>query len=378
MHAVYVHMPFCTRKCGYCDFYSVTGAEGLYAAFTNRLLAEIQAVREDFHGTVTAVYVGGGTPTVLPPAHWRVLSAAIGLHVTQGRPVEFTVEANPETVTRELVDVLAGGGVNRISIGAQSFRGQLLRVLGRRHHPEVVGRSVDLVRAAGIENVSLDLIYGIPGQEMADWLADLDTALALRPTHLSCYCLAYEPGTPLAGRVESGAVLPVGEYREAEMYEAAIDHLAAAGYEHYEISNWARRDSGGRSWRCRHNLLYWTNGNWWPLGPAACGHVAGWRWKNRPDLEAYLASGPLPPITDVEHLDLDGRIGEQLMLRLRLIEGIPLNELDGLLAAGQRSAQRAAAITRAIDAGLLQRTSTHLCLTRRGLLLADTVLRDLL
>jgi oxygen-independent coproporphyrinogen-3 oxidase len=305
--------------------------------------------------------------------------------------LEFTIEANPETVDEELIDVLAGGGVNRLSIGAQSFDDRHLKMLQRLHEPAAVARSVELARAGGIGDINLDLIFGIPGQTLEEWEADLAAALALEPTHLSCYGLTYEPGTPLTARRDAGSIQPADEDLEAAMYEAAIDRLAAAGFEHYEISNWARPGH-----RCRHNLVYWTNGQWWPLGPGASGHAGGhesgqegahsggrggaggWRWRNVPDLAAYLASGPLPPICDVECLDADGRAGEQLMLGLRLVEGIELTRLDSLLADGMRGPQRAAAIGSHIASGLLQRRDDHLRLTQRGLLLADTVLCDLI
>jgi oxygen-independent coproporphyrinogen-3 oxidase len=371
--ALYVHVPFCRRKCHYCDFYSVVGEAVQHEQFVHRLVTEMEAASRFFRGPAESIFVGGGTPSLLRPELWEELLVAFRRHLPLADELEFTVEANPETVDAELIDALAAGGVNRLSVGAQSFRRPLLAALGRLHEPEKVRRSVELARAGGITNISLDLIFAIPGQTLAHWQADLDAVLALEPTHLSCYGLTYEPGTPLAAQREAGLVRPVEEDLEASMYEAALDRLAAAGFEHYEISNWARPGH-----RCRHNLIYWTNGQWWPLGPAAAGHVSGWRWRNCPDLGEYLASGPLPPIRDVEHLDADGRIGERLMLALRMIEGIELTRLEVLLAEGMRGLQRAAAIEARIADGLLERRDDHLRLTRRGLLLADTVIRDLI
>jgi oxygen-independent coproporphyrinogen-3 oxidase len=339
------------------------------------------------------IFIGGGTPTLLAPALWRVLfnsiRSSLPLASDFGRRTEFTVEANPETVTDELAGILASGGVNRVSIGCQSFNPVHLRSLERWHDPRNVHRSVGILRAAGIDNVNLDLIFAIPGQTLDEWLADLEEALSLEPTHLSCYGLVYEPNTPLTVKMKAGKLEPVDQELEGEMYAASIERLKAAGFEHYEISNWARLASpsggpaptlagNGSPCRCHHNLLYWMNANWWPFGPSASGHVNGLRWKNVPRLGEYLDHGPLPSITDVERLDDDGRIGEAFMLGLRLIEGMPLDRVRHLLAHGRRRALRAAAIERHIAAGLLERGPDRLWLRASGLMLADSVLADLL
>jgi oxygen-independent coproporphyrinogen-3 oxidase len=375
---VYVHVPFCGHKCHYCDFFSVVDTQDRQRAFAARLVEEIGAAAPRFPRPVETVFFGGGTPTLLGADRWAVILTALAHHLPGGPqagngPVETTVEANPETVSETLLAVLAAAGVNRISIGVQSFQPRHLRTLDRRHDPAAAARSVEAARAAGIENVSLDLIFGIPGQSLDEWRGDLEAALALEPSHLSCYGLTYEPNTPLAAGVRAGRVRPVGEDLEATMYEAAIDRLDRAGFEHYEISNWARP---GR--RCRHNMLYWNNGQWWPLGPGAAGHIAGWRWTNVPSLDDYLSGSGLPPITGEERLDDDGRVGEVLMLGLRLVHGMPLDCVEELLAMGSRGRQRARAIERHVGAALLQRTDDHLRLTRCGLLLADRVLADLL
>jgi oxygen-independent coproporphyrinogen-3 oxidase len=373
---LYAHIPFCRHKCHYCDFYSLVGSRDRHPAFAARLVEEISAAGPWLTRPVETVFVGGGTPTLLAPDLWAGILAALAERVPglapDDPPVEFTVEANPETVTRPLLEALASGGVNRISLGAQSFQRPLLDALQRRHAPESVERCLERARAAGIDNVSLDLIFAIPGQRLDQWVADLDAAIALEPDHVSCYGLTYEPGTPLAARLRSGAVTRVEQEVEAAMYEATMDRLGAAGYEHYEISNWARP---GR--RCRHNLLYWENDPWWPLGPSAAGHLAGWRWTNAPRLDAYLGGGPLPPITGAERLDDDGRAGEALMMGLRLVEGMPIERVKRLLETGSRGEQRSAAIDRHTETGLLERSDARLRLTRKGLLLADTVLSDL-
>ena len=372
---LYVHVPFCVHKCHYCDFYSLveTGPESRRPAFTDRLIEEIEAVAPRIRQPLQTIFVGGGTPTLLAPDLWQRLLDALRTHLSLGPALEFTVEANPDSLEPALLDVLVRGGVNRLSIGAQSFNRRHLATLERRHDPANVRRAVRLARAAGITNINLDLIFGIPGQDLQTWLADLDAAIALEPLHLSCYSLVYEPNTPLTARMRSGAIQPVGEDVEAAMYEATIDRLHEAGFEHYEISNWAR---DGRA--CAHNLLYWRNESWWPLGPGAAGHVGGVRWKNVPRLADYLRVRPLPPITGVEQLDQDGAVGETLMMGLRLIEGIGETRLRRLLARGSRGPQRAAAIERHVATELLTRRDGFLRFTRRGLLLADTVLVELL
>ncbi|MHC4429208.1 MAG: radical SAM family heme chaperone HemW [Planctomycetota bacterium] len=359
---LYIHVPFCVHKCHYCDFYSLVDRHDRMGAFLGRLLEELEASRPFLREPLETVFVGGGTPTLLGEDRWARLLGALGPDLSAG--CEVTVEANPETVTADLAEPLVRGGVNRLSIGAQSFDARHLRTLERHHDPANVERSVRSARAAGIRNLNLDLIFGIPGQTLDQWRADLERALRLEPDHLSCYGLVYEPNTPLTARMKAGLIERADETLEARMYELAMDTLADAGFEHYEISNWARP---GR--RCRHNLLYWRNESWWPLGPSAAGHAAGVRWKNVARLEGYLGSRGLPEITDVECLDADGRVGETLMLGLRLIEGLEVATLD---------ARRAAAIERHLAAGLLERRETNLRLTRHGLLLADTVLSDLL
>ncbi|NNF42491.1 MAG: radical SAM family heme chaperone HemW [Phycisphaerales bacterium] len=372
MRGLYLHVPFCFHKCHYCDFYSIVDALGRHEQFVHRLLRERDAAAEAMGDTPETIFVGGGTPTLLPAASWRELLAGLASSIGPGL-AEFTVEANPETVTGELLDVLVAGGVTRISIGAQSFQPAHLQTLERWHDPENVARSVERARAAGLRRVSLDLIFGIPGQTVDDWADDLARALALEPDHLSCYGLTYEPNTPMTIRLRRGDFEASPDETTAAMYELTRHTLALAGYEHYEISNWARPGE-----RCRHNLLYWTNRSWWPLGPGAAGHVGGVRWKNAPRLSEYLESSGLPPITDVERVDADGVVGERLMLGLRLIDGLPLGVIDELLATGGRGSTRAAAIAKHEDAGRLERANGRLRLTETGQLLADLVLVDLI
>lgn len=369
----YVHIPFCFHKCHYCDFYSLVESRGREAAFVHRLVDELRIVGGNLSQPLQTIFFGGGTPTLLETSLWQALLSAINHHLPIAKNAEITVEANPETVRPDLMDLLANGGVNRISIGAQSFQSTHLKALERWHEPKNVKRAIVFAQASGISNFSLDLIFAIPGQTLSDWLTDLDTAISLGPTHLSCYGLTYEPNTPLTEKLRQGRIKRVDEDLEAEMYEATREKLTEAGYEQYEISNWAKPD-----YQCQHNLLYWENKNWWPFGPSAAGHINGLRWKNLPHLGDYLKATDLPLITDVEKLDEDGQAGEALMLGLRLTKGIRLNELDSLLLKGNRGKERTDVIDQYIQSSLLEKTAEHLRFTAKGQLLADSVLSDLI
>lgn len=397
---LYVHVPFCFHKCHYCDFYSIVDDRDRQGAFARRLADELRALGGLDAGPLQTLFVGGGTPTLLAAGLWRTLLGALHDAFSLAPHAEFTVEANPETVDAHVLDALVSGGVNRLSIGAQSFNAQHLKTLERWHDPRKVAAAVEAARRAGIARINLDLIFGIPGQSLDHWDADLEAALALGPTHLSCYGLTYEPNTAMTQKVQLGRVTPLDDHLEAAMYRHTIDKLAAAGYEHYEISNWAKRpaepapgsdpgprghgpdDSHASSHRCRHNLMYWRNGQWLAAGPGAAGHVAGVRWKNQPHLGRYLAhdanGAPVDPVS-VERLSPDASLGEQLMLRLRLIDGVPIDWLhrpDPRLA--DRLASRRPTIERLIADGLLERTASHVRLSPRGLMLADSVIGELL
>lgn len=372
----YLHVPFCFHKCHYCDFYSFVDHDDRQPAFVRRLIEELDTAASRWSRPCSTIFVGGGTPTLLAPNLWRDLLHAIRRRLPLVPGGEFTVEANPETVTRELADVLVAGGVNRVSVGAQSFHAARLKTLERWHDPASVVRAVGVLRAAGVADINLDLIFGIPGETLEEWSSDLDRALDLGPDHLSCYGLTYEPNTAMTARLRTGEFSPCDEDVEAAMLERTMDRLAAAGFEHYEISNWARIDTS-RSHRCRHNLGYWRNLDWWAFGPSASGHVRGVRWKNVPRLGDWIATSPWSPVTDVEVVDARTRSAERLMLGLRLMEGLEATTVDELLAIGDDSAERRAAFDRHVNGGLLARSGPNWALTRRGVLLANEVLVDL-
>lgn len=370
--SLYLHVPFCVHKCHYCDFYSVVDRRDRQGAWVDRAIEEIGLARPAIErgGGLGTIFAGGGTPTLLSPEAWMRLGAALA-ELPREPDCEFTVEANPETLTPELAETLVAAGVGRLSIGCQSFDRRHLATLERHHDPESVVRAVRIARAAGIRSLSLDLIFGIPGQSLAEWSDDLDQALALAPDHLSCYGLVYELGTPLRARLDEGLIEPASEDEEAEMFDLVRRRLAAEGFEQYEVSNWARPGAA-----CRHNLAYWRGEEWWPIGPAAAGHAAGWRWRNAPRLDDWLRPGGFAPVTDVEAPEPGRAAGEAFLTGLRLLEGLPLERVARLLdAPGGEDRRRA--IDRFAADGLLEEVGGRLRLSDRGLPLGDLVLRDL-
>ncbi len=373
---VYVHVPFCLTRCGYCDFNTYTAAElgggasrDGYAALA---IAEIRFARRVLgtaRAPVTSVFFGGGTPTVLPPSHLAEIVRAIDGEFGLAAGAEVTVEANPETVDERVMAGLRAAGMTRISLGMQSAAPHVLATLDRVHEPGRPARCARWAREAGFEHVNLDLIYGTPGESAADWAATLEAAVAAGPDHISAYALIVEPGTRLAARVGRGEVPRPDDDAMADRYLAADDLLTAAGLRWYEISNWAAGDRA----RCRHNLLYWTGGDWWGIGPGAHSHIGGTRWWNVKHPTAYAAriTAGVSPGHAREVLTASERWLEQVLLETRLASGFPL---DGLGGKG-RVAAGAAVASGLLDAAALR--SGRVVLTRQGRLLADGVVRDL-
>ena len=382
--SLYIHVPFCLHKCHYCDFYSVAADDGRQGAFVEALEVELRMLAAHA-GALETVFIGGGTPTHLRPELLRRMLAAVRgafdlTPIDAGRG-EFTVECNPETATPEVMDILRGGGVDRLSVGAQSFHPHLLRTLERRHEPERVGRALGLAAAAGIPRLSVDLIFAIPGQSLDAWELDLDTALALPPGvgHVSCYALTYEPNTAMTRRVERGEFRPVHEDDEAAMYELCVAKLESAGYARYEVSNFARAGAGAGP--SLHNLAYWRQRSWLAAGPSASAHLrtdaGGWRWRNAARItdwiESVTATGGYCFVDDLEAPDRPRALRERVMTGLRIAEGLELGEL----MADADAIGRAAALQRAMDGfervGLLSVGGGRLTLTARGFLMADGV-----
>ncbi len=370
--ALYVHVPYCQTICGYCDFYSEVYDRAAVGGLVDALLRELDGLARRYSLALQTIFVGGGTPTTLPPELLGRLLRALAAHAVSG--VEFTVEANPATVTDEKAAALVAAGVNRVSIGAQSFDPGALRVLDRIHHPPQVAETLQLCRRAGLSNLNLDLIFGVPGQSLAGWCESLQTAIALGPTHLSCYGLTYERGTPLFDRLQRGDVRRIESELEAAMFEATIDTLAAAGFEHYEISNYARPGAA-----CRHNLVYWRNEPCLGIGPSAAGFDGKVRYRNIPDTAAYVRAiqSDRPAAAEREELTADQRARETAMLGLRLRTGLDAATFCERFGRDPR-AYFAEAVERFAGLGLLEADDRGVRLTRAGLLVADSVIAEFL
>jgi putative oxygen-independent coproporphyrinogen III oxidase len=374
---VYLHVPFCTSRCGYCDFNTYTAEElgpGVSrASWADSAVAELRLARRvlgEVEVPVSTVFIGGGTPTLLPADDLgRVLGAVDGeFGLTAG--VEVTIEANPESVGPRSLEGLRAAGFTRISLGMQSARPHVLAVLDRVHSPGRPSEAADEARKAGFEHVSLDLIYGTPGESSADWRASLHQALAAEPDHVSAYALIVEDGTRLAARIRRGDLPMPDDDDQADKYVLADAELSAAGLGWYEISNWAASADA----RCVHNGLYWTGADWWGVGPGAHSHVGGTRWWNAKHPAAWaqrLAAGASPALAR-EVLDSETRRVERILLETRLVDGLDTGVLDD---AGRHAAVRLAG-DGLIDTGPL--ADGRVVLTLRGRLLADAVVRDLL
>jgi oxygen-independent coproporphyrinogen-3 oxidase len=369
---VYVHVPWCASRCGYCDFNTYVPGRVRGAApdgFAATASAEAHLMAEALAGAAPpaeTVFFGGGTPTLLPVSDLAAVLDAIRATAGLAPGAEVTVEANPETVHPAAFAALRAAGVTRVSLGMQSAAPHVLATLERAHTPGRAAAAAREARAAGFEHVSLDLIYGAPGETDDDWRATLDAALATGPDHVSAYALTLEPGTRMTAAVRAGRLAAPDEAALARRYELADERLAAAGLRWYEVSNWAASDAA----RCRHNLGYWTGGHWWALGPGAHGHVGGVRfWTHRhPAAHARAVAAGELPVDGFELLDPAARALERLMLETRLADGLDL----GLL--GARGRARAAGL--AAD-GLLELAGERAVLTRRGRRLADGVIRAL-
>ena len=361
---LYVHLPFCAHRCGYCDFVTVVGREGHHAAYVDALLRELELEGAALADDLETIFLGGGTPT------FTALPELVRLLAALPAAEDVTVEANPETVTAELAAALRSAGVSRVSLGAQTFRPELLRVLERVAGPDDVRRAVHHLRDAGFDNVSLDLIYGIPGQSATDLVADLDDALELEPEHLSCYELEAKPGTRFTHAW--GAELERQADALEDYFERVVARLTGAGYRWYETANFCRADAEGRDLRSRHNLAYWLGRDYLGLGIGAVSTIDGRRWRNTAGLGRYLAAlaAGRSPEREVECLDDDVLARERVMLGLRLDE--PLR-VDGL-----RAALDPAGLERAERLGLAVEAEGTLTLTRRGRFLGGGVTADIL
>ncbi len=374
MLSLYIHVPFCVKKCRYCGFYSTPYASGRVDEFLSSLIREAEMYRNDFsQRPFSSIYIGGGTPTVLSPSQFGQLVRVIREHFPIGDNVEFSVEANPYTVTSEKLSFLLAQGVNRLSLGVQSFSKKILQTLGRLHTGEQAADAFRLARIAGFRNIGIDLIYGIPGQTATHWEETLDAAIALRPEHLSAYSLSLDEGSQFLREAEAGRLsMPVDEV-VAAMYERAVIKLTNAGYGRYEISNFTLPGH-----ECRHNMNYWDRGEYLGLGPGAWSFISGRRYANISDTTEYaqrLSSG-LSAVESRETIGPELSARETIFLGLRTMKGLDLLRFEQKYGADLlRRLEKNAAPLR--DAGLLRMTEGRLRFTDRGILLSNEALARL-
>lgn len=383
MTGLYIHIPFCVRKCVYCDFYSIPSVEGPVAqrlrtyafadqhTFLAALEREFERLPPGF--APDTVFIGGGTPTELSDRDFAALLDLVRNRIDLSRVVEWTCESNPGTLTAEKARLLREAGVTRMSLGVQSFHPDALEFLGRIHSADEARAGVALLREAGFASINLDLIYGIPGVDPGIIASDLDEAVALGVDHIAAYCLIFEDGTPLAELRRKGYVKEVDDDTELEQYRTVRARLAAAGFEAYELSNYARPGHA-----CRHNLLYWDGGNYFGCGPSAHSHLDGRRWSNVRSLETYCRqwlTGTHTPATE-EHLDPETQARELVIFGLRKTQGI------GIAAFTERTGFTLEdlygdTVDWLCDIGMLERRNGALRLTEPGLFVSDAVFAEL-
>ena len=368
--ALYVHIPFCVKKCVYCDFASYAGRDRDLAHYLRALEREIKAARREFGAlTIETLFIGGGTPSLLSGEQVHALMDAVRVDFAFAPDAEITVEANPGAVSLPKLRAYRAAGVNRISLGVQAMQDSLLRTLGRIHTAAQAEEAVELVRRAGYENINLDLMYALPGQTAGDWADTLECALSFNPEHLSCYSLILEPGTPLEAAVRAGEYALPDEETTAMFQAMTVETLKAAGYIRYEISNYAKP-----GFACRHNLVYWRRGNYLGLGCAAHALMDEVRFANTESLDEYLSG-----VTRVssQAIPLEEAREEMLMLSLRMSEGLNLGEYERRFGRNLL-AERAAVIGRLSEAGYAVVDGGFLRLTDCGMDVQNAILVELL
>lgn len=361
---LYIHIPFCVRKCAYCDFLSLSFDDLLAKRYVKALCAEL-VMRRKAAGKLNTIYIGGGTPSLLAPGLFDRIFACLRDNFAISSSAEITVEANPGTVSSDSVRRLHVLGVNRISMGVQSFNDRDLKLLGRIHSSEQAIRSVGIVRSAGIHNISLDLMYGIPGQTIAEWKTNLARAVDLAVPHVSAYELTPEPGTPFHDSITKGPLQMPDEGDILSMFDATAETLASAGIEQYEVSNYARP-----GYQCRHNLNYWDRGEYMAAGAGAHSFENGARTRNAGNVITYIERLEMSelPVEESTHPTRDEALRENIFLGLRKTEGISLQKCP---ANGRRITQLCSDL---IEDGLLQLTGGAISFTRRGMAISNEVL----
>lgn len=380
---LYLHIPFCRHRCAYCDFNTYTTVGELMEAYVTALRAEIRQAAGDAKQQAATIYFGGGTPSLLPAGAVRLIIDEIRDVFLLDDRAEITTEANPETLTPGYLSSLREAGVNRLSLGAQSADASQLAMLEREHDFATVIRSVEDGRAAGFDNISLDLIYGLPGQSLQSWQESLQAVLALKPEHLSLYCLTIEPGTPMNRWLETGRIQAPDPDLAADQYELATKTLSRQGFDHYEISNWARPGLA-----CRHNLIYWRNGDYLGLGAGAHGHAGGYRYSVVKQPRVYIRriigdhpakdpeAGQFPwtaTAAEVHQLSREEMMADTVITQLRLLrEGLDLENFAAKFGVDLFAAYPGIC-EQLIEWGLLQQSAGRLLLTQRGQFLSNQV-----
>ena len=372
----YIHIPYCAKRCGYCDFNTYTPSElksgdldSLSSSYIDSAIKEIEmAAQVVGSAIIPSIFFGGGTPSLLPAAQLARVIEAIRGRFTLDKDIEITLEANPDSLTQEFLDEIKSAGATRISMGMQSAVGSVLKVLDRTHNPESVGRAVSMVRAAGFEHVSVDLIYGSPGETIDDWRRSLEYALALDIDHISAYALIVEKGTKLAAQINRGELTMPPDDQSADKYLLADQLFEAAGFSWYELSNWSK--PGGQ---CRHNIAYWDGSFWWGVGAGAHSYLNGKRWWNVKHPSSYqekILQGQSPELSH-EILTPENLSDEFIMLQIRRREGILHNHLSSVQIAKAEEF---------LSSGFLDSASwqdMRLVLSRDGRLIADKIVREL-
>lgn len=366
MAGLYIHIPFCSSRCVYCGFYSTTGLE-LRERYTDAVCKEMElrACSEP----ISTIYLGGGTPSQLTIGQLKRIFQSAYIYNKVEDDAEVTIEINPDDASKDFAEALRALPVNRISMGAQTFNDERLRFLRRRHQASQVQEAVETLRQAGFKNISIDLMYGFPEQTLDEWITDIDKALELDVEHISTYCLMYEEGTPLNKLLEQGKVKEIDEELERKMYYTLIDRLESAGYEHYEISNFARR-----GYRSRHNSSYWQGIPYIGIGAAAHSYDIKTRSWNVADIRQYMEAmeqGTRP--FEEEVIDAETRYNDAVTVALRTKEGLDLAALPN-----QQRQYCMANAQRHVDANLLKLGNEHLALTKEGLFVSDMIMSDLM
>ena len=375
----YVHIPYCLRRCGYCDFNTYTPSElksggdlaSVSTGYIDQVLKEIELARSAVKSSeaIPTIFFGGGTPTLMEVADLGRVLESLERNFGFSKDIEITIEANPDTVTKEKLAALRAIGINRISFGMQSAAPHVLAVLDRTHNPENVIKATNWAREVGFEEVSVDLIYGSPGESIANWEATIDAAISLPITHISAYALIVESGTKLAAQVKRGEVIIPDDDQTADKYLLADKKFSEAGFTWYELSNWATPGSP-----CRHNIAYWESANWWGLGPGAHSHLDGVRFWNVKHPAAYkerIESGTTP-VQESETLTESQKESERILLAIRMPLGIPKESIDN---------SRYPVLEEYLASGHLDSTlweSGRLGLTLSGRLIADRIVQEII